>query len=403
MTITLLLDLDDTLLLDEMETVFAPAYFRALGQTLFRRVPPQQLNAALLAASARMMENRHPGRTLRQVFDQTFFPAVGLQPEALAAEIERFYAQEYPRLQSLTRPAPGVQDFVAWAFSQGYRVAIATNPLFPLEAQHWRLRWAGLPPEDFPFACISSYETFHFTKPSPWYYAEMLARLGWPEAPVLMVGDSPTLDIAPCLEIGLPVFQVQREGTGRPRAADPSAAPAGYGTLADLKHALETGSLRPAAPDWQRPAALLAALAATPAALHARLAALPPADWTQRPAPASWSLTEILCHLRDVEREVNLPRLRRVLAEEDAFITARETDAWASERNYAAQDGPQALADFIAARRETLALLAALSPEQWQRGLRHSIFGRSTLRELVFFTWRHDRDHLRQALETAAA
>ncbi len=401
MTITLLLDLDDTLLEDEMDAVFIPAYFRALEQALAPLVPAERLRPALQAAAGWMMGNRDPALTLRQVFNRHFLPAIGRRWEEIAPLVERFYEQDYPRLQQLTRPRPGARAFVRWALARGLRLVVATNPLFPLAAQHWRLRWAGLPPEDFPFACISSYETFHFAKPSAWYFAELLARLGWPSGPLLMVGDDWTLDVAPCLEIGLPVFHLIAAGdAGRPQAAEEREGLIGRGSLADLQALLEeTPAPEGWQPDWQRPATLVAALAATPAALQAHLAAQPESAWRQSPAPGAWSATEILCHLRDVEREINLPRLRRILTEEDAFIAARETDRWAQERGYAAEDGRRALDDFIAARRETLGLLSALSPQQWARGLRHSIFGRSTLREMVFFIWRHDREHLRQAME----
>ena len=39
-------------------------------------------------------------------------------------------------------------------------------------------------------------------------------------------------------------------------------------------------------------------------------------------------MTEIICHLRDVEREVNLPRIRRVLAEQNPFLVGEVTDVW---------------------------------------------------------------------------
>ena len=51
---------------------------------------------------------------------------------------------------------------IDWAFSRGYRIAIATDPLFPRKATYHRLRWAGFDPERFEL--ISSFEHFHFTK-----------------------------------------------------------------------------------------------------------------------------------------------------------------------------------------------------------------------------------------------
>jgi hypothetical protein len=119
-------------------------------------------------------------------------------------------------------------------------------------------------------------------------------------------------------------------------------------------------------------------------------------SWAVRPVPGEWSLTEVLCHLRDTDREVNVPRLQRFLTEELPFITAPDTNAWAAGREYHKQDGRRALADFVAARVPLLADLQRLAPADWDRRARHSIFGPTTLRETVGFMAEHDRLHIRQ-------
>jgi len=56
--------------------------------------------------------------------------------------------------------------------------------------------------------------------------------------------------------------------------------------------------------------------------------------------------------------------------------------------------------DFAAERRITVDFLSGLSPEQWLRPARHSIFGPTTLLEMADFTARHDRMHLKQICQT---
>jgi hypothetical protein len=107
-------------------------------------------------------------------------------------------------------------------------------------------------------------------------------------------------------------------------------------------------------------------------------------------------LTEILCHLRDVDEQVNLPRLQRVLQELNPFISGKDTDPWAEERQYIRQDGAQALHQFIQTRLKLLDLVESLTPEDWQRPARHAIFGRTDLAELVNFITGHDRLHIQQ-------
>jgi len=268
---------------------------------------------------------------------------------------------------------------------------IATNPLFPLVAIHHRLRWAGLPPEKYPFALVTSYENMHFTKENVAYYPEILAQLGWPEDPAVMVGDDIEREVKPTRAAGLPVFLVRKSSQTPTEPVDvpqgPLEAVQGWllGQPAEgLKISIES------------PQALLANLRSSPAALATLISRLPPSAWKQSPAPGEWCLTEIMCHLRDVEREVTLPRLQKILAEDDPFLPGQVTDVWAKERRYADQDGQEALKDFLQARRQSLSLLEALQAE-WSRTARHAIFGPTSLQELTGFTAGHDRAHIQQA------
>ena len=128
----------------------------------------------------------------------------------------------------------------------------------------------------------------------------------------------------------------------------------------------------------------------------------PAAAWAHRPAPGEWSLTEIAGHLRDVEREVNLPRLHAVIEQDNPFLAGADTDPWAITRNYAAQSGPQALADFSRSRQETIAYLRRQPATVWQRTARHAIFGPTLLVEIVGWMLDHDRLHLAQVRATQA-
>ena len=92
----------------------------------------------------------------------------------------------------------------------------------------------------------------------------------------------------------------------------------------------------------------------------ARLLADTTADWSRQPAAGEWSLTEIACHLRDVEREVHQARFIALLEDDSAFLPGVDADEWAVTRNYRAQDGRAAAAAFVTARAETLARLAPL-------------------------------------------
>jgi HAD superfamily hydrolase (TIGR01549 family) len=394
-SLTLLLDLDDTLLHNHIDE-FLPAYLKLLSAELEPYAPPERMVAQLLSATRTMAANQRPDCTLKQVFEAAFYPPLSLAPEDLQEVLRRFYEEKFPSLQSLTRPKPEAVSLVQAAFERGYRVAVATNPLFPRRAIEHRLAWAGLPVDQYPFDLISSYETFHFSKPNPAYFAEILGRLNWPEGEVLMVGDDWKRDIQGACQLGLATYWLAN-GTA-PREEE-GQIPSGHGELAQLLDWIDTPEDDKLLPDYNAPSAMLATLRATPAVLDTLCSELAAEAWSTSPHPDEWCPTEILCHLRDVDQEVNLARIPRVLQEDNPFISGKDTDPWADERKYICQDGPQALHEFSIARMKLLDLLEAAAPEDWERTARHAILGPTTLKELVRIIAEHDRLHVRQVTQ----
>lgn len=118
--------------------------------------------------------------------------------------------------------------------------------------------------------------------------------------------------------------------------------------------------------------------------------------WQQRSIPEHWSLTEVVCHLRDVEREIHQARFQALLTKDDTFMSGATPDDWAVQRNYQAQDGRLALTDFVKARAETAELLQNLPSEMWQRSGNHAFFGQTTMHELLYLVVQHDRVHWQQ-------
>jgi len=125
-------------------------------------------------------------------------------------------------------------------------------------------------------------------------------------------------------------------------------------------------------------------LAQTVPTLQALTAGTGPDAWLFRLCAGEWSATEIICHLRDVDRWVHIPRLQSFLTEDEPFIPGVVADKWAVEHNYQAQDGPAALDALDAGRAELLALLPPASDPVWARRGRHTFFGPTGFLELVY-------------------
>ena len=220
---------------------------------------------------------------------------------------------------------------IDWALSCGYRIAIATDPLFPRKATYHRLRWAGFDPGRFEL--VSTFENFHFSKTHPAYYAEVLGRLGWPEGPILMVGNDLDRDLMPAHRLGLKTFFVDGESAPSPEIE------AGRGNLADLRPWLESNDLSTLEPSFRSREAVLAIMTSTPAVLQSLSSSLTREQWRKEPTREDWAMNEIICHLRDTEREIHQMQLNLMIEREGAFIPRPESGVWANEREYLNVDG----------------------------------------------------------------
>jgi FMN phosphatase YigB (HAD superfamily) len=391
----ILFDLDGTLLENSIDS-FLPAYLKELGKFMASAIEPDRLSEALTAGTRAMLKNSDPEITLQQAFDSVFFPGIGMEKEPLMPVFDRFYTERFPALRSMTRPVEMAPRAVELSFARDWKVAVATNPLFPMTAIRQRLAWAGVDPQETPFDWITSYEQMHFAKPRPEFVGEVLAMLAAQPEEAAFVGNDVEEDIAPARALGAASFRVA------PETQSNSVPIPGEGSMRELAASLEAESGDPSLflPSPGSPESL-------PALLSGHLAAIGTifrvTDWCCCPQEEGWGPVEIACHLRDVERETLQPRLGKILAGGNPYLPAVESDQWAEERHYRTQDGPQALRDFIAARRKTIELLRNLPPESWRFTGRHALFGPSTLAEQVRFIAHHDLLHIEQFRGALAA
>lgn len=116
-----------------------------------------------------------------------------------------------------------------------------------------------------------------------------------------------------------------------------------------------------------------------------------------RPIPNKWSIKEIMCHLRDMEREAYLARYTRILSEENPALPNIDQDRLAVERDYINQDTNAALAEFKTLRAETIQTLNDVPVEAWARGGSHETDGAMTIEQLVIRQIKgNDLNHLVQ-------
>ncbi|MCB9184115.1 MAG: DinB family protein [Flavobacteriales bacterium] len=115
-----------------------------------------------------------------------------------------------------------------------------------------------------------------------------------------------------------------------------------------------------------------------------------------KPAPEKWGLLEVVCHLRDEEREDFRARVNHILSTPEAPMPAINPVEWVTSRRYAEQDLSAVLKDFLAERRASVAWLRGLNDAPWTQAYQHPKVG-PVRAQLILVNWvAHDLLHIRQ-------
>lgn len=137
-------------------------------------------------------------------------------------------------------------------------------------------------------------------------------------------------------------------------------------------------------------------LAATPERIQSMLHNLSDEQLRQRTAAGEFSMVESVCHLRDIEAEGYLPRIKRILNEDGPVLPDIDGGRLALERGYNEQDVHEALRAFTRARTESTNALLNLAPDELTReGMLEGV-GTVKLQELLVMMREHDSAHLLQ-------
>jgi hypothetical protein len=121
-----------------------------------------------------------------------------------------------------------------------------------------------------------------------------------------------------------------------------------------------------------------------------------------RPAPAKWSIAEILAHLADSEIVASW-RMRAILASDGAPIQGFDQEAWAKTFGYNERDPRESLKMFRLLREHNLSLLRSVPRKLWQNHGVHSERGKETVTTIVKLFAGHDVNHLLQVERIAKA
>ena len=201
----ILFDLDGTLLPMDQNT-FVNSYFQMLTAKLAPfGYDPKEVVKGIWAGTDAMVRN-DGGATNEEVFWKVFSALLGERALAHKPLFEEFYRNEFQAAAAFCGFTPAAKETVDALKQMGYRVGLATNPLFPTIATEHRIRWAGMQPEDFEF--YTTYESCRFCKPNPRYYEMILEKIGCPAEQCLMVGNDVEEDAQAATKVGMQVFLI---------------------------------------------------------------------------------------------------------------------------------------------------------------------------------------------------
>ena len=202
MITTILFDLDGTLLPMDQDT-FVKSYIGRMARKLAPHgYDPELLTKGLWKGTGAMVKNDGQ-HTNEEVFWSVFNTVLGKDCQQDEELFMEYYRYEFQLVAQDCGFDPRAAKLITELKQAGYRIALATNPLFPAIATHSRAKWAGLNPEDFEI--ITTYENSRHCKPNPDYYRDILEEMKVKPENCLMVGNDVQEDMI-ARDIGMQVF-----------------------------------------------------------------------------------------------------------------------------------------------------------------------------------------------------
>lgn len=148
--------------------------------------------------------------------------------------------------------------------------------------------------------------------------------------------------------------------------------------------------------------ALYEELARAPEIFRALLLGVTQEEAQIRPAPDSWSILEVVCHLYDEEIKDFRPRLDVMLHHPDDEFPPNDPQEAINERRYNERDLAEMFENFAAERSKSLNWLRTIADSDWN--VKYTTPWRTMTAGDMFASWvAHDNLHMRQLVELRRA
>lgn len=200
----ILFDLDGTLLPMDVD-MFMKVYFYEMSKVFSEVCDIKTLSERIMKATEVMVRDTSD-KTNKEVFTEAYSAIVNEDIDVHWALWDEYYENGYKNVKVSTKVSEAMIEAFKTIKEKGYKVILATNPLFPLYAIEQRIEWAGLDPNDFDY--ITSMEQNSYCKPQPKYYKQILEHNALLPEECMMVGNDVQEDMM-AGKLGLKTYLVE--------------------------------------------------------------------------------------------------------------------------------------------------------------------------------------------------
>lgn len=182
---TFLFDLDSTLLQMNQDE-FVEAYFKSIARYSYTLgYNPKEFMEIFNKAAYAIIKN--DGSMTNEDRFWMVIKEKYTDIDFLKKSFDHYYRNEFHELKDHIHKTYHPYELIKYLKDKGYRIILATNPVFPKVATEERMKWAGLSVDLFDD--ITTYENSRYCKPNHLYYLEILNKYSLKEEDCIMVGN----------------------------------------------------------------------------------------------------------------------------------------------------------------------------------------------------------------------
>jgi len=196
-----LFDLDNTLIMFD-ETVFFKEYTKKIFAHFADLMTVEDFTNKLLLSTFVMVKNNGE-QTNVDTFMESFSNGINADKDDVLQRFVYFYENEFEQFKPLTSSIKNTYDVLYYIQQKGLKTVIATNPMFPMNVQEYRINWAGI--DNLSFDLITAADNTPFCKPNLEYYRYICMKISVPPESCLMVGNDPFNDMV-ASKIGMKTY-----------------------------------------------------------------------------------------------------------------------------------------------------------------------------------------------------